>query len=32
VVAKFHQGTFTLTINNETNMAYAKLIWEKSND
>ncbi|MDN3399904.1 MULTISPECIES: DUF4118 domain-containing protein [unclassified Pseudoalteromonas] len=32
VVAKFHQGTFTLTINNETQMAYAKLIWEKDND
>ncbi|KTF17800.1 DUF4118 domain-containing protein [Pseudoalteromonas sp. 10-33] len=32
VVAKFHQGTFTLTINSETQMAYAKLIWEKDND
>jgi two-component system sensor histidine kinase KdpD len=32
VVAKFHQGTFTLTINNETQMAYAKLIWTKDND
>lgn len=31
VVAKFHQGTFTLNINNETHMAYAELMWEKNN-
>jgi two-component system sensor histidine kinase KdpD len=32
VVAKFHQGTFSLTIDNDTEMALAKLIWIKNND
>jgi len=32
VVAKFHQGTFSLTIDNDTEMALTKLIWIKNND
>lgn len=31
VVAKFHQGTFSLTIDNNTKTAFAKLIWVKIN-
>jgi two-component system sensor histidine kinase KdpD len=32
VVAKFHKGIFTLTINQETQRAQATLMWQQNND